>query len=385
MAEVSANKDVVIVTHEDFFGNFMEQYLAVFFMELQVRLEIVSLLKDMQAYGWTSGSPEKLILSREPYIKMIVNNTEMLKSVAADLMIVFGHGLERIKNQPSAVCFAPRDATSVSSSECLWGSRYRVEKNQDGSRDKLPGTITTLADVTARSKLAIVLSCRGNQILEDFLSDDPTNFTDMLLCDKEVIDNQSFCIFFVLLVNLIDSDLPRRPLREIQYTYNKSYPKMHEVVKRNIQRIFQIVKKFGTTSESFWGFLEKSGFVSSLWKFKARQGLPNIRRNADLYYRVLGIPWNFELRFKKDGEVEHKKQTILDDFKALKLVRWDAEKKEVVRENWESVFDKPLDVYQKLIPGDTDGASSKKRHRENDLGMLLERLRLSAGVELRRL
>jgi hypothetical protein len=44
-----------------------------------------------------------------------------------------------------------------------------------------------------------------------------------------------------------------------------------------------------------------------------------------------------------------------------------------------------ITTYQQLIPGDTDGASSKKRHRENDLGMLLERLRLSAGVELRRL
>ena len=34
MAELSARKDVVIVTHEDFYGNFMEQYLAVFFHEL---------------------------------------------------------------------------------------------------------------------------------------------------------------------------------------------------------------------------------------------------------------------------------------------------------------------------------------------------------------
>ena len=145
------------------------------------------------------------------------------------------------------------------------------------------------------------------------------------------------------------------------------------------------MREFGTTSESFWGFLEKSGFVSSLWEFKARQGLPNIRRNADLYYRVFGIPWNFELRFRIGDKVEHKKQTILDDFKALKLVRWDGEKGTVVFENWKSSFDTPLDVYEQLIAEDTDVASSKKRHRENDLGMLLERLRLSAGVELRRL
>ncbi len=73
--------------------------------------------------------------------------------------------------------------------------------------------------------------------------------------------------------------------------------------------------------------------MSSLWEFKARQGLPNIRRNADLYYRVLGIPCNFELRFWIGDKVEHKKQTILDDFKALKLVRWDREKSKV----WDGV------------------------------------------------
>jgi hypothetical protein len=157
---------------------------------------------------------------------------------------------------------------------------------------------------------------------------------------------------------------------------------MHEVVNRNIQRIFQIVKKFGTTSESFWGFLEKSGFVSSLWEFKARQGLPNIRRNADLYYRVFGIPWNFELRFWKQGEVERKKDTILDDFKALKLVRWDVETKKVVCENWETSFDTPLDVYEHLIAKNTDVAPSNKRRRAGGLDMLLERLRLSAGAEL---
>jgi hypothetical protein len=104
MANLSTPKDVVIVTHEDFFGNFMEQYLAVFFMELQVKLEIVSLLNDVGEDGWTSRVAEKLTLMREPYTKKIVNSTERLKSVVADLMIVFGHGRCRNEYEPSAVC-----------------------------------------------------------------------------------------------------------------------------------------------------------------------------------------------------------------------------------------------------------------------------------------
>ena len=60
--------------------------------------------------------------------------------------------------------------------------------------------------------------------------------------------------------------------------------------------------------------------------------------------RVFGIPWNFESRCRIGDNVENKKQTILDDFRALKLVRWDVETKEVVCENWETSFDTPLDV-----------------------------------------
>ncbi len=170
--------------------------------------------------------------------------------------------------------------------------------------------------------------------------------------------------------------MPVRPLNNNNLT-------MDEVVKWKIERILQIVRKFGTTSEDFWDFLEKSGCVSSLEAVKASQGLPNIRLNTDQYHRVFGIPWNFSLRFVfEDGIEEDKKQTILDDFKALKLVRWDVETKKVVCENWESSFDTPLDVYEQLIAVDTDAASSGKRPRRDDLGMLLERLRLSSGVEL---
>jgi hypothetical protein len=292
--------DVAIVTHEDFFGNFIEQYLAVFFHELRVQLEIVNLLNDIGEDGQTSRVPEEVTLMRKPYMKKIVNNTERLKSVETDLMIVFGHGRRKNEREPSAVCLACTGANFLGNIMILWGSRYRVEINEDGSRDKLADTITTLADVTARSTLVIVLTCYGDQILEDFLSDSPTNFTDMLLCDKEDMDNQIFCIFFVLLVNLIDSDVPARPLSNNNLT-------MDEVVKWNIERIFQIVRKFGTTSEDFWDFLEKSGCVSSLETVKASQGLPNIRVNADRYHRAFGIPWNFPLRFTSEDGIEEDK------------------------------------------------------------------------------
>ena len=81
MADLCTQRDVAIVTHEDFFGNFIELYLAVFFQELQVQLQIVSLLQDVQSDEFTSTQPQELRLSRKPYTKTIVNNTARLKSV----------------------------------------------------------------------------------------------------------------------------------------------------------------------------------------------------------------------------------------------------------------------------------------------------------------
>jgi hypothetical protein len=375
MADLSRHRDVAIVTHEDFFGNFIEQYLAVFFKELHLQLQIVSLLQDMQSDGHTTTHPDVLSLSRTPYAKTIVNSTAMLKSVEVDLMIVLAHGKERKEmSTPSAVTFAADDTKILPSNMLLWASRYLVEINEDGSRDELPGTITTLADVTARSKLAIVLSCRGDMILQDFLSDGPTAFTDMLLCDRKDMDNQSFCIFFVLLVNLIDSDVPDRPLSRFQFTFDRENLTIDVVVKRNIRRIFQIVREFGSTSESFWDFLQKSACVSSLRTVKENQGLPNTKFGERFFYRVLGIPFNFVLVFGS----EDKKQTILDDFKALKLVCWDADTQRIVYETWESEFDTPLDVYRQLIPANTDVipvnvdvATSSKRARTGGQGVPL--------------
>jgi hypothetical protein len=221
-------------------------------------------------------------------------------------------------------------------------------------------------------------------ILQDFLSDGPTAFTDMLICDRKDMDNQSFCIFVVLLVNLIDSDVPARPLSRFQFTFNRSDLTIDVVVKRNIRRIFQIVREFGSTSESFWDFLLKSACVSSLRTVKATQGLPNTKFGERFFYRVSGIPFNFALEFGS----EDKKQTILDDFKALKLVCWDADTEKIVYETSESKFDTPLDVYRQLIPADTDVASSRKRHKpaapvrsDSKMDMLLERLRLSGSPE----
>ena len=87
------------------------------------------------------------------------------------------------------------------------------------------------------------------------------------------------------------------------------------------------------------------------------------------------------VRFHKNDQTEFKHQTILDDFRALKLVCWDAATQTIVYETWETKFDTPLDVYTQLIPSKKRPRSAGPVRSDRKMDMLLERLRLSGSAE----
>lgn len=343
MQSSSKANDVAIITHEERAGNSFEDYLSQFLYNIKAKFETVTLVEDVASFDRTHGSySDELILIQCPlHNKKIVNGTSKLRSISADLLVVIGHGKPRGGISPSGICFAPEHVTPVYADVhdhlILW--TCDTKKDADGVTHTRPSTSVMLADVTAQSNLAIILCCRGDQILQDFLSVERTNFTEMLICDRADIDNVSYCIFFALLLNLLDSDVSARPFSNPANKLRFSY-----LVKINIRRIFQLINKFGTTPESFWNFIEKIGIVSSLTAVKANQGLPNTAVGADNVFRVSGLMYNFEFH----TATENTKITILDDFKALKLVRCDAVRK-AVKDNWETSFSRPLDVYKELL------------------------------------
>ena len=342
--------DVAIITHEDVPGNTFEDYLSQFLRNIAAKFETISLVQNVASFDpkEIKYSNELLLLQGRTHTKKMVNETSKLKGISGDLMVIIGHGKGRGGTSPSGICFAPDYVRPVYADEhdhlILWACD--TKKDADGMTHTRPSTSVMLADVTAQSNLAIILCCRGDQILQDFLSVERTNFTEMLICDRNDIDNISYSIFFALLLNLLDSDVPARPFSN---PANKPYFGFQRLtidylVKINIRRIFQLVNKFGTTPESFWDFLEKIGIVSSLTAVKANQGLRNTLVGADNVFRMYGMLYNCEYQTR----TENTKITVLDDFKALKLVRWDAFSK-AVKDNWETSFSRPLDVYEELL------------------------------------
>ena len=334
---LSTSKHVAILTHDDFIGNIVEMQLTQLFQDIGLTFEIVSLAKDVRGgYDMEKGDFRgELTLMRKPYSKKIVNEVEKLKGITSDLLIILSHGKKTGLSMPSAVCFAPEEMTSVPAGLLLWACNTSVLP-PNGAVAPLPDGCVTLGEVTISSRLAIVLCCHGDDILGDFKSMKTENFTDMLVCNREDMDIRSFCIFFVLLANLVDRDKQVRTSRT---------PQMHVVVKYHIRKIFEDVKAFGQDKDTFWAFLHDRGLVSE---------------NGDKF-RVSGILYSFELI---KGS-EDKKAIILQDFKALTLVCWDKKTGNVVEENWDT---QPLHN-PRLLPG--------KRKADMSLAVLLESLQLS--------
>jgi hypothetical protein len=190
---------------------------------------------------------------------------------------------EEVKRHQRPV-LSPEDMTTLPANLLIFASDYPHIKD-DNSIDKLPDTCVMLADVTAQSHLAIVLCCRGDQILLDFKSTNPKNFTDMLICDRPDLDTISFCIFHVLLFNLVDCDKRVRPAA------GEQQPKMHEVVKDNIRHIFRLINTHKDSVEKFWIFLESHNCVTSLKEVKQRQQFHTIGIQIllKIFSRCLGL------------------------------------------------------------------------------------------------
>ncbi len=122
-------------------------------------------------------------------------------------------------------------------------------------------------------RLAIVLACCGDELIEDYLKAMGTNnFPDMLICNTNEIHSDTAEILTVLLINMInilDSNMvSHAPGPEMVYTS----------VRAAIVKVFQILKLFEGYHMQFWSFLQNVGCISDIRLQKQRQQLEYRRR-----------------------------------------------------------------------------------------------------------
>jgi hypothetical protein len=192
--------------------------------------------------------------------------------------------------------------------------------------------------VIGDSKLAILLVCQGEELLQTYIQ----TYGDQPHPDILVSGGVSFIgfiaveIYMVLLVNILDSQIDVRG--SDKYITPKSHiPLLPNVVYTNvraaIEKICQIVKLFKDDHTGFWRYLQHVGCVTDNADEKDRQELPypRARLGPKSRFRVYGRTCTYNMAANV--------LCIFQDFKNIQLIYHDAGKKGPMTMDYRSVSD----------------------------------------------
>ena len=175
-------------------------------------------------------------------------------------------------------------------------------------RQGSPAKGTILQDLIHKSKLVLMMSCAGDEILQDYLAEQGNDIPDILMYNCGNVSKNSIAIFMALLMNLIESDdrLAKDPCENDVYF----------VVRDSIITILKIVKWCSNDRDQLLNLLFEMGCMSTWQEEKQKQGLPIPTKRQPGYEwlcRVFGHMYN-------DLMSEDNYNQIFNDFKALTLV-----------------------------------------------------------------
>ena len=183
----------------------------------------------------------------------------------------------------------------------------------------------SLHQIVRRCKLAIVLACSGDQVIEDYLKAtrfEHEQFPDMLVCNAPEMSSATTEILSALLLNIVDSDLAMQP-RVAGVAQPREAGEVYRAVRAAIVRIFQIVKLFDADHDGFWRFLKQVGCINDLTLLKQQQQLGYPRRLDDDGHSRFRIPVSVNT-YRDDNligdKVHNIPQHVLEQFRALQLV-----------------------------------------------------------------
>ena len=241
--------------------------------------------------------PQPLVLvDYKNYRKELVPTTAHFQGQSADVLIALCHG------------FGPGDGGTLAG--LIFQCTYR---NPTDSTDiavfaRPPQQMqnpVTLHKVLGGCKLALLLCCRGTDILNQYKTSSTGIIPDLLYCDTTTIDTWSVEIYMVLLINILESDA-----HDLDHFY--------EDTKGAIRRIMQIVKLFDDDHVGFWGYLQHVGCVTDVADEKDRQELefpPDLIMDHNpppTFFRVFGRVCAYNMN--------HFPRNLLEDFRTITLV-----------------------------------------------------------------
>jgi hypothetical protein len=293
---------VVILTHESTeipFEQTTADLLTQFFVGVGARLHTSILVEGLEAVvGEKRGQQGKrlTLVDHGGYKKECVGSTAQFQGQEAEVVIALCHGAAGFKRsgKPSALHFRCDGRSTNFEETDVFANQY-VD---------VPDAVT-LHSVIGRCKLAILLTCYGDQLVTDYVMGDRSgqDFPDLLVCQASGINTITVEIYMVLIINILDSNIFFKPKDNAVY----------EEVFMAIKMIFQIVRLFRDDHYSFWLFLKHVVCITDNTDEKNRQELSYPRRLKDKsYFRVHGRACVYE--------TQPFQSTILKDFQNMRLI-----------------------------------------------------------------
>ena len=237
-----------------------------------------------------------LCIDHDNYSKTMINNTDQLEGIIANLMIILCHGARRRQGNCAQLRFADNDGPS---------RPLRDECNVDARKTS---TNISLKELTSATKLVLMFCCYGNEIMTDYLTDsNPLTTRPFILASNQaLILRGSIDAILIVLFNIVESITfyTKRPILK-DYHWTRVLSAIH--------RLFEIVKLFGDDHDSFWIYLLQTGVVTIAHEHNKGRQVPSAQPASEARYLVYGRNFNFLLE-------ESTKANTLRDFKTLLLV-----------------------------------------------------------------
>ncbi len=241
------------------------------------------------------------------YVKKMVPDTAHLRGITCDVMVLWGHGSERIERgikRPHCVSFFEADSVCADGTAWkglggkpqearIWSCSVYVDAGTgEVYTSAYPGVV--LSEVVRHSKLVLLLACCSAPILREYSSEAGAKTDFVVLSSEDITHDVSNHVLLGLLATSLEDDR------------DSMLGGWHDVMRRHVCQVLLWVKQHGDTADEWWAFLQQRDVI--------RAGHV---RGSDAFYRVRVHAHSY-LREADD------KDTVWRELKALTLKIWHA-------------------------------------------------------------
>lgn len=293
-----AHRHVAIIGYESVANPFLQtsidmltQYLRERGMRLATFIWVHNVAEKSE---YKENHVDSLTLTNyEGYLKKIISNTDQLKGLSTDLMIIRCHGAPRSHGHYAKLAFTDNNAHSTP-----YQGEYEVHSRQESSN-------ISLKELTSETKLVLLFCCFGNQIMTDYLSETHTKPRPyILVSNQDKLLAASADIIQLVLLNILECN---------EKNEKKYYSKFWTEFLEAIRKIFEVVKLFGDDHAAFWKYLQHINVITLQEQRSLRHELPSRKPEEPPVFQLYGRCFVYFIE-------ENTVQNTFRDFKSLLLV-----------------------------------------------------------------